>query len=91
MLIPALNWIKNEIMQLSLYILSLTRKKELTIKRIRECPRGLMVKWMDYEIVISEFEILLRYYIQFWRNTFEKCINLFILPAVGSILPLLFY
>ena len=32
---------------------------------IRGCPRGVMVKAMDYEIVVREFELQSRYYVHF--------------------------
>ena len=31
-----------------------------------------MVKAMDYEIVVSKFELQLRYYVHFQANTLEK-------------------
>ena len=34
----------------------------------RECPRGVMVKAMDCKIVVSEFELQLRYYVHFRTN-----------------------
>ena len=47
----------------------------------RGCPRGVMVKAMDCEIVVSEFEIQSRYY--FRTNTFGKGMNPLIIPAMG--------
>ena len=47
------------------------------------CPRGVMVKAMECEIVVSEFELQSFYYVNFRRNTFEKDMNLLILPAEG--------
>ena len=41
-----------------------------------------MVKAMDCEIVISEFEIQSRYYVHFRKNTHKKCMNPLILPAM---------
>ena len=39
---------------------------------------------MDSEIVISEFEFQLRYYVHFWSNTPGKGMKLFNLPpAMG--------
>ena len=42
-----------------------------------------MIKPMDSEIVVSEFEFQSRYYDHFWTNTLGKGINLFILQAIG--------
>ena len=36
------------------------------------CPRGVMVKAMDYGIVVSEFVLLSRYYVHFGANTLGK-------------------
>ena len=33
------------------------------------CPRGVMVKAMDCEIVVSEFVLQSRYYVHFWTNS----------------------
>ena len=57
----------------------------------RGCPRGVMVKAMDCGIVVSEFVLLSHYYVHFRANTFGKGINPFILPAMGEIVPLLFF
>ena len=42
-----------------------------------------MVKEQDYVIVVSEFEILLRYYVHFRTNTFGKIMNTLILTTMG--------
>ena len=47
------------------------------------CPRGVMVKAMDCEIVESEFVLQSCYYIHFQANTLGKGINPLILPAMG--------
>ena len=47
------------------------------------CPCGVMVKAMDCEIVVSEFEFQLRYYVHFRVNTPGKGMNPLILPAMG--------
>ena len=49
----------------------------------KECPRGVLVKAMDYGIVVSEFELQSRYYIHFRANTLGKGMNPLILPAMG--------
>ena len=46
------------------------------------CPRGVMVKVMDCEIVVSEFEFQSRYYVHFRANTLGKGMNSLILPAM---------
>ena len=38
----------------------------------RGCPRGVMVKALDGRIIVSEFELQLRYYIHFQTNTLWK-------------------
>ena len=50
---------------------------------IRGCPRGVMVKAMDCGIVVSEFVLQSCYYIHFRANTLGKCMNPFMLPAIG--------
>ena len=47
------------------------------------CPRGVMVKAMDCEVVVSEFVLQSRYYVHFWANTLAKGMNPLILPAMG--------
>ena len=49
----------------------------------RGCLRGVMVKEMDCEIVVSEFVLQWRYYVQFRTNTLGKGMNPLILPAMG--------
>ena len=36
---------------------------------ISRCPRGVMVKVMDYEIIVNEFEFQSRYYVHSRTNT----------------------
>ena len=45
------------------------------------CPRGVMVKAMDCEIVASVLQS--RYYVHFRTNTLGKVMNPLILPAMG--------
>ena len=47
------------------------------------CPRGVMVKAMDYGIVVHEFVLQSRYYVHFQANTLGKGMNPLILPAMG--------
>ena len=54
-------------------------------------PRGVMVKAMDFGIIVCKFEILLCYYVHFRKNTLGKGMNLLILPAMGEIVSLLFF
>ena len=46
-------------------------------------PRGVMVKAMDYGIVVREFVLQSRYYVHFWANTLGKGMNPLIFPAMG--------
>ena len=45
--------------------------------------RGVMVKAMDCEIVVNEFELQSRYYVHFLTNTLGKGLNPLILPAMS--------
>ena len=47
-----------------------------------------MVKMLDFDIVMNEFELQSRYYLHFHYNTIGKSLNLHILIAVGWIIPL---
>ena len=47
------------------------------------CPRGVMVKAMDYGIVVSEFVLQSRYYVHLQANTLGKGMKPLILPAMG--------
>ena len=47
------------------------------------CPRGVMDKAMDWEIIVREFVIQSRYYVHFRTNTLEKGMNPLILLAMG--------
>ena len=42
-----------------------------------------MVKSLDYEILVGEFELQFRYYVHFWTITLGKGMNPLIFPAVG--------
>ena len=52
------------------------------ILKAKECPCGVMFKVMDCRIIISEFELQLRYYVHFRANTIGKGMNPLILPAM---------
>ena len=47
------------------------------------CPRGVMVKAMDYGIVVRKFVHQSRYHVHFRANTLGKGMNPLILPAMG--------
>ena len=49
------------------------------------CPRGVMVKAMDFGIVVSVFEFQSHYYVHFRANTLGKGMNPLILPTMGLI------
>ena len=44
---------------------------------------GVMVKVMECEIVVSEFELQSRYYVHFQANTLGKCMNPPYPPSYG--------
>ena len=47
------------------------------------CSRGVMIKAMDFGIVVREFVFQLRYNVHFRANTLEKGMNPLILKAMG--------
>ena len=49
----------------------------------RGCLRDVMVKAMDYGIVVREFVVQSHYYVHFRANTLGKGMNPLILPAMG--------
>ena len=55
----------------------------ITKNYLRGCPRGVMVKAMDYGIVVREFVLQSHYYFHFRANTPGKGMNPLILPAMG--------
>ena len=61
------------------------------IKQKQGCPRGVRVKAMDSGIVVREFVLQSRYYVHFRANILGKGTNPLILPAMGKIVPLLFF
>ena len=50
-----------------------------------------MVKVLDGGIIVSELILQSRYYVHFRANTQGKGMNPLILPAMGWIVPLLFF
>ena len=67
------------------------RVSEFELKSCLGSPRGVMVKAMDCGIVVSEFVLQSHYYVHFRANTLGKDMNPLILPAMGQIVPLLFF
>ena len=47
------------------------------------CPHGVMVKALDYWVVVREFELQSWYHVHFRTNTQGKDIKPFIFPAMG--------
>ena len=47
------------------------------------CLRGVMVKAMDFWIVVSEIVLQSRYYVHFRANTLRKGMNTPVLPAIS--------
>ena len=47
------------------------------------CPRGVMLKGMDYGVAESEFEFQSRYNVHFRTNILEKNMKSLILPAMS--------
>ena len=61
------------------------------ISLLKWSPNGIVVNVLHCNIVVSEVEFQSRHYIHFWNNTFGTGMNLLILPAMGYIVPLLFF
>ena len=75
----------------SIISLSKVIQAMLIFSPISGCPRGVMVKAKDSEIVVSKFVLQSRYYVHFRIDTIGKSMNSLILPAMGYIVPLLFF
>ena len=45
--------------------------------------RSTVADVLNYDIVVSEFELKSRYYIHFWSNTFGQGMNTLIPPAMN--------
>ena len=56
---------------------------EFELDTLRGCPHGVMVKAMDYGIVVREFVLQSRYYVHFQAKTLGKGMNPLILLAMG--------
>ena len=59
------------------------RKEQRDKNKNRGCPRGVMVKAMDFGIVVSEFVFQSRYYVHFRANTLGKGIEPPYPPSYG--------
>ena len=71
-------------MMMMMMMMMIKSKKKCNVINYRGgCPPGVMVKAMDCEIVISEFELQLCFYVHFRANTLGKGMNPFFLPAMG--------
>ena len=68
-----------------------TQRSKLLNTACVKNTHGVMVKAMDCGIFVSEFVLQSRYYLHFRANTLGKCMNPLILPAMGWIVPLLFF
>ena len=58
-------------------------KKDLALNNLQWWICRVMVKAMDFRIVVCEFKLQSRYYIHFRANTLGKGMNPFILLAMG--------
>ena len=50
-----------------------------------------MVKVLECDIVMSKLKLESHYCIHFWTNALDEGMNSLILPAIGLIVPLLFF
>ena len=64
---------------------------EVSCESLGGSRRGVGAKVLDYGLKISEFEFLSSYYVHFQTNTDRKFMNPFVPPAMGQIVPLLFF
>ena len=78
--------VKLLVLQLYLIVWVMTNHQVKQLRTFWRCPHGVMVKVMDGGIVVSEFELQLRYYIHLQTITLGKSMNLLIPPAMGWIL-----
>ena len=53
------------------------------IQILEGCPRGVVVKAMEFGIVVSEFELQSRFYVHFRANTLGKGMNTPYPPSYG--------
>ena len=52
---------------------------------------GVVANELDCDFLVSEFELLLFYYLHFWTNTCWKGMNLIISPGMDKIVPRQFF
>ena len=67
----------------SVVLMKLSFDLEQIFKTRCGCPRGVMVKAMDWGIVVREFVLQSRYYVHFRANTLGKGMNPLIHPPMG--------
>ena len=70
-------------MAYQLFFCYLMPKSVFSSANFKGCLRGVMVKAMDYGIVVREFVLQSCYYVHFRANTLGKGMNPLILPAMG--------
>ena len=73
------------------YSIQLTNLQIMAFKILRGCPHSVMVKALDCGIIVSEVELQSYYYVHFQANTLRKGMNPLILPAMGLVVPQLFF
>ena len=61
------------------YLIWILNKYLKTLSFLRDDPRSIVAIVLDCDLEVSGFELQLRYYILFRKDTFGKGINLFIL------------
>ena len=70
-------------MKLFVFQIMLIPLGTVCIQLFSGCPRGVMVKAMNYGIVVSEFVLQSRYYVHFRANTLGKGIEPHYPPSYG--------
>ena len=63
---------KNDFLAVEEEVYKKKKKKKERKKERKTCPRGVMVKAMDYGIVVCEFELQSLYYVYLRTNTLGK-------------------
>ena len=53
------------------------------LSNILQSSSGIMVNMVDYNILVSEFELKLCCYVHFFTNAVGKGVNVLILPVMG--------
>ena len=66
-----------------IYFLYTIISRHLLLKINEGCPRGVLVKPLDYRIVLSDFELQSCYYMHFRTNTLGKGIDTLVLPSMA--------